>query len=371
MSRRGENIRKRTDNRWEGRYVTICQGQKKTCSIYGKTYREVREKLQEAKQLAEIQISVASGTGPGLAFSQAAAEWLETVAASRKHATYIKYNSVYRKYLDGALGTMPIGKITPDTVNEYLSSLCTECSTGLKKNIYGVVDSILRYCSETYHIPLVRVKREYSQYEKRKIEVFNSDEQCKLLQVLYQDMDLSKMGIVLCLSTGLRLGELCALKWSDVDFKSKVLYVNRTVQRIEQQGQKEKTILLEGAPKTACSKREIPLSEEILELLQKFLHSGCYIFNGDRPMEPRTYQYRFNYYQKQADVTIKHFHVLRHTFATNCVTNHIDVKSLSEILGHSNVQITLNRYVHPTIDTKRKYMNEISAIYGQIVGQVM
>lgn len=371
MSRRGENIRRRTDNRWEGRYVAIRQGQKKTCSIYGKTYREVREKLQEAKKLAEIQISNAMGTGTGPIFSQAAAEWLESIAISRKHATYIKYNSIYRKYLNESLGSVGVGKITADAVNEGLSDACVQCSNSLKKNIYSVADSILRYCSETYHIPLIRVKREYSTYQKRKIEVFSSNEQCKLLQVLYQDMDLSKMGIVLCLSTGLRLGELCALKWSDVDFKNKVLYVNRTVQRIEQQGQKEKTVLLEGEPKTACSKREIPLSEELLELLKKFLHSGCYIFNGDRPMEPRTYQNRFNSYQRQADVNIKHFHVLRHTFATNCVTNHIDVKSLSEILGHSNVQITLNRYVHPTIDTKRKYMNEISAIYGQIVGQVM
>lgn len=371
MSRRGENIRKRTDNRWEGRYVALDHGRKKTYSIYGKTYREVRDKLQELRKLAEIQMYNMSDEGPGPAFSQAAAEWLERVAVSRKHATYIKYNSVYRKYLNEPLGDIAVREITPDVVNECLSGMCAECSTSLKKNIYGVTDSILRYCSETYHIPVIHVKREYSAYEKRKIEVFSSIEQCRLLQVLYQDMDLSKMGIVLCLSTGLRLGELCALKWSDVDFKNKVLYVNRTVQRIEQQGQKEKTILLEGEPKTACSKREIPLSDEILDLLEKFRHSGCYIFNGDRPMEPRTFQNRFSYYQREADVNIKHFHVLRHTFATNCVTNHIDVKSLSEILGHSNVQITLNRYVHPTIDTKRKYMNEISAIYGQIVGQTL
>ncbi len=371
MSRRGENIRKRSDNRWEGRYVAILQGQKKTCSIYGKTYREVKEKLQEAKKLSEVPIDIISETDSGPTFSRAANEWLETVAASRKHATYIKYSSIYQKYLNEPLGNIPIGKITSDMINERISGICAVCSVSLKRNIYSISDSVLRYCSEKYHIPLIRVKRQISTYEKKKIEVFSSIEQCKLLQVLYQDMDLSKMGIVLCLSTGLRLGELCALKWSDIDFQNKVLYVNRTVQRIKLQGEKKKTALLEGEPKTACSKREIPLSEEIINLLKQFYHPGSYILNGEKPMEPRTCQNRFTYYQRQADINIKHFHVLRHTFATNCVANHIDVKSLSEILGHSNIQITLNRYVHPTIDTKRKYMNEISAIYGQILGQVI
>ena len=136
------------------------------------------------------------------------------------------------------------------------------------------------------------------------------------------------------------------------------------------EGYETKTILLEGAPKSNFSRREIPMSDEVAKLLL-FYHRGDdeYVIQGKKPMEPRTYQNKFQKYLQSAGIKRKNFHTLRHTFATNCINNGVDVKSLSEILGHSDVKITLNRYVHPTAEVKRGHMNSLSVIYGQLMGQ--
>ena len=126
---------------------------------------------------------------------------------------------------------------------------------------------------------------------------------------------------------------------------------------------------MEMPPKSMHSKREIPLSASAADLLMKFENGKQYIFGGDKPLEPRTLQYHFKKLLKEAKLPDTNFHILRHTFSTNCIEGGTDVKSLSEILGHSDVQITLNRYVHPSLDTKRRYMDHLSAFYGQIYGQ--
>lgn len=175
--------------------------------------------------------------------------------------------------------------------------------------------------------------------------------------------------MLLCLFTGLRLGELCALKWSDVDWENSTLTVNRTVQRLYVEGYKTLTVLKETLPKSEYSRREVPLSDAVLEILEKLRNDREYVFGEDRPLEPRTVQYHFKKILKEAGMEDKNFHVLRHTFSTNCIERGVDVKSLSEILGHSDVQITLNRYVHPSMDAKRRHMNNLSSFYGQICGQ--
>jgi len=162
------------------------------------------------------------------------------------------------------------------------------------------------------------------------------------------------MAVLLCFYTGLRLGELCALKWEDIDFERKLIRLIRTVERLYVEGHKTKTILLEAAPKSAYSRREIPLSNVILKQLCKLRRETDtgYVFGGKKPMEPRTLQYHFKKLLQEAGLPEKNFHILRHTFATNCIEGGTDVKSLSDLLGHSEVQITLNRYVHPSMETK-------------------
>ena len=176
--------------------------------------------------------------------------------------------------------------------------------------------------------------------------------------------------VLLCLYAGLRLGELCALRWTGIDLEGKTLTVNRTVQRIAVPGHKTKTILLETAPKSGSSRRTVPLTPELLDILFRLRGEQPHVFGGKKLLEPRTMQYHFKKILKETGVEGKTFHTLRHTFATNCVENGMDVKSLSELLGHSDVKITLNLYVHPTMDSKRKQLGALSDFYGQICGQV-
>ena len=146
--------------------------------------------------------------------------------------------------------------------------------------------------------------------------------------------------------------------------------VNRTVQRIAVNGCRTKTVLMETEPKSENSRRTIPLTAEMAGLLARLDTGRPYVFGGEKALEPRTMQYRFGKILKESVIDNRNFHTLRHTFATNCVENGMDVKSLSELLGHSDVKITLNRYVHPTMDSKRKQIDSLSDFYGQICGQV-
>lgn len=175
---------------------------------------------------------------------------------------------------------------------------------------------------------------------------------------------------MLCLHTGLRLGELCALKWGDIDYNNRTLTVNRTVQRVAVEGHISKTILMEADPKSESSRRIVPLTANVLNRLWELKGDRPYVFGEEKPLDPRTMQYRFKRLLKEAGVGDRNFHILRHVFATNCIGNGMDVKALSEILGHADVKITLNRYVHPTMDTKREQLDILSDYYGQICGQV-
>ena len=375
MPRHGENIRKRADGRWEGRYMVYHPEKgKKQRSIYGKTYGEVKKRKNQAlKDVVNLEpIDADTKTTPDkreILFEKVIPEWFEKIKKTKKHATYIKYCYIYKTYLTDILAEHFLSDAATEHFQDMLISRTMNCSESIKKSIYSVLAGILSYGAENYYITPVRLKRKIPTSAKKKLNIYTRREQTILLRYLYENMDIRKMGIILCLSTGLRLGEICSLKWMDIDFQNKVLFVNHTVQRIAVNDQKTKTALQVGSPKTACSQREVPLSDEILLLLSRFKHHGAYVLNDSGPLEPRTYQYQFERFQKQAGIDCKNFHVLRHTFATNCIGNGVDVKSLSEILGHSNVQITLNRYVHPSLDTKRQYMNHISSVYGQIVGQ--
>ncbi len=375
MPRHGENIRKRTDGRWEGRYIVYLPGKgKQQKSVYGKTYSEVKKKRGLALEAANFPVSNSIHSKnvsekKDLLFGDVINEWLAKIESTKKPSTYIKYHYIYKTYLENILWKYPLHDLDTAHFQNMLAVQTADCSESIQKSIYSVISGILNYSAENYHTSPVPLKRKLSIPSGKKLNIYSHTEQTALLRYLYEDMDIKKMGIVLCLSTGLRLGEVCALKWEDIDLQNKVLNVNHTVQRISVNNMVSKTVLCEGKPKTSCSQREIPLSDEMILLLSKFRHHNKYILNNSAPLDPRTYQYQFKKYQNQAGISCKNFHVLRHTFATNCIGSGIDVKSLSEILGHPNVQITLNKYVHPTLDTKRQHMNTISSVYSRILNQ--
>lgn len=372
MARRGENIRKRKDGRWEGRYSLFNpQSQKSVVrSVYAKSYSAVKDKLAAAKMDARCITKKQKGTAE-VRFNFVAEEWLSAIQNSKKHATFVKYRYIYKKHIKEKLEGVFLKKLDQDfLVKAMQSDKSEELSESIQKSITCVLNQILTYAVSNYHVEQMKYSSQRSKKRNKPVEILNQTEQSQLLKYLYDDMDTCKMGVVICISTGLRLGEICSLKWQDVDLERKLLRVNSTVQRISVDGMKTRTILREDEPKSVFSKREIPLSDELVKLLISYHNTDeKYVIHNSKAMEPRSYQNKFHKYLETAGIEHKKFHSLWHTFATNCINSGVDVKSLSEILGHSDVKITLNRYVHPTIETKREHMNSLSAVYGQYLGQ--
>ena len=378
MGRHGENIRKRNDGRWEARYMTYdSKKNEKICrSVYGHTYEEAKKKRTEALSKTEFLIeseNVSEKTMnllQDVAFGTMAKEWLTTVKSEHKQSTFEKYSFVYHSYLESALGGIMLSQITEKFVCDRLE-YCKTVSESLHKSIYGVLNGILRYTAKRYHIILPEIKRQSGKGHRKETETFTKSEQGKLLSVLCTNTDRFKLGILLCLFTGLRLGELCALKWSDIDFSNKTLTIRRTVQRLYVEDRSTKTALTETSPKSGNSKREIPLQDTIAALLMKFQNEKEYVFGSNKPLDPRTMQNHYKRILREAGIAYKNFHTLRHTYATNCIEGGTDVKSLSEMLGHSSVKITLNYYVHPSMDTKRMYADNLCEFYAKLHGQVL
>ncbi len=388
MARHGENIRKRMDGRWEGRYKVFDENKGKYVyrSVYGRDYGETKQKLSlarlgsachgmEKKTVAEVESgslkSVDENEGTVL-FSRVSGEWLAELFGKRKYSTYIKYDTVYRTHLASIIGSCQLSSGMAQDLEEKIFDHLSEkeLSESLQKSVICVANQILTFANRHYLTSVPLLERSPAKAKKKTVETFSRAEQTLLLDRIYGRMDKFMAAVLLCMYTGLRLGELCALRWTDIDFNGNALTVNRTVQRIAVPGYMTKTILLENNPKSESSRRTIPLTSELLGILSRLKGEQPYVFGGEKPLDPRTMQYRFKGILKEAGIDGRTFHTLRHTFATNCVENGMDVKTLSELLGHSDVKITLNRYVHPTMDSKRKQIGALSDFYGQICGRV-
>lgn len=310
-----------------------------------------------------------------LLFPDLAWEWLAHVKETKKLSTYEKYRLVFQKHLELPFREVEMTEITEIFVRERISDPLTDSVT---KTVYSILNQILKFSYRQYGIVLPVLQRPMGSGCSRPVRSLSRKEQRLLFAVLTCGKEIFQTAVLLCLYTGLRLGEVCALKWEDVDFSSRMITVNRTVQRLYMEGFQTKTVLWESEPKSAHSRREIPMTDAVQELLVWLFDRerqgvrGEYIFGRKKPVEPRTMQNHFRKLLKAAGLDGQgiHFHTLRHTFATNCIEGGTDVKSLSELLGHSEVQITLNRYVHPSMDTKRRHLDVLSTFYGQIHGQV-
>lgn len=298
-----------------------------------------------------------------LTLNQVAIEWLNKVEQTKKYPTYIKYRNIYMKHINPNLGSINLLELNGDCITYKIQVN----SASMQNSIWIVLKQILKYGQIHYNILLPPLEKECFIKNQNNITILNTSEQQMLINYLFTNMDLNKLGIYLCLMTGLRLGEICSLKWSDIDMNLHVIHVNRTVQRVSISDSSPKTKLIELPPKTLCSKREIPISATTFQVLQNFKTNDMeYLLALTKPMEPRTLQYRYKKCLLDAGINPTKFHTLRHTFATNCIAAGADVKSVSEMLGHSNVQITLNRYVHPSFETKLNYINQLDERFRRL-----
>ena len=362
MPRKGENIYKRKDGRWEGRYLKRIPGQKTRYGyVYAKTYREVKAKLREAatqwEQLPEVALDA-----PCL--SHVAREWFEHLAPQVKQSTLVKYHTILHRHLLPALGDVALTDMTFQRIEAFSQQLLQTLAPRTVSDILSVLRSILRYAMRFGHqVPCdgsaVRIRRTASQ-----IRILTPGEQAILCRHIFEDLTLRNAGILLSLCTGLRIGEICALRWEDISFDDRLLHVRHTMQRLQNLSPVgARTQIVETAPKSATSARTIPLTEDLVRVLLSLpgCHSGYFLTGHAKYfIEPRTMQYHFGRMMVSSGLSPANYHALRHTFATRCVELGFDVKSLSEILGHSTVTMTMDRYVHPTLEHKRAGMQQLT-----------
>lgn len=235
------------------------------------------------------------------------------------------------------------------------------------KDILVVVRSILDYTAKRFPGTFPTLNINYPKESKKEMRVLSREEQTRFSRFLLDDMDSCKFGVLLALLTGIRIGELCALRWENISLKDNTIKICSTMQRLKDMNpdQESKTKIVIGSPKSDTSTRTIPISETAAELCRKMnpQSPAAFVLTGtSHYMEPRTLQYRMERYTEICGLDGVHFHTLRHTFATRCVEVGFEIKSLSEILGHANTTITLDRYVHSSMELKRDNMNKLAAV---------
>lgn len=209
-----------------------------------------------------------------------------------------------------------------------------------------------------------RFERRALKKHTHEMRVLNKTEEERLIQVLTASEDRYKLGVLICLCTGIRIGELCALQWKNVSFCEKTLRIECTMQRLQYENEDSvtKTRVIITEPKSFAALRTIPLPDFLLDRMKPYYESpNAFLLSGEckKYIEPRTMQNRFKSYLAESEIEDANFHALRHTFATRCVEIGFDIKTLSEILGHSSVKITLDKYVHSSIELKRSNMEKL------------
>lgn len=203
-----------------------------------------------------------------------------------------------------------------------------------------------------------------TEQKKHEMEVLSVSNQKRIMEYVINNYTFRNLGIYICLSTGMRIGEICALKWGDISLTTETINVNRTIERIYiiEDG-KRHTELVIGTPKTKNSIREIPMSRELLKLirpLKKVMNDDFFILTNEaKPTEPRTYRNYYKQLLKRLNIPDLKFHGLRHSFATRCIESQCDYKTVSVILGHADISTTLNLYVHPNMEQKKKCINKM------------
>lgn len=305
----------------------------------------------------------------GCTFDYYCDKWLMANRTRLKESSYQKYRFDIENHIKPFFGKRLPHELTSEMVDDFTYMLLHEKRLSAKtvRNILALFHSIFTYISRRTDIQIRNLEIIYPKEHKKIIRVLNKKEEERLIRFLANEMDLCKFGVYLAMRTGMRIGEICGLRWCDISLKEETISVNHTVQRLECSDALTctKTAVVLGTPKSDSSFRTIPLMPDIKGLCVHFRLNNpeAFVLTGTtKCMEPRCLQRRLQTYIQACHIEKVHFHTLRHTFATRCVEAGFDIKTLSEILGHSNVNITLNQYIHPDINRKRESMSRLKML---------
>lgn len=376
MSRRGENIHKRKDGRWEGRIPVFNNDNKivKYQSVYAHSYRDVKSLMKQNK----FELQNVNTDKKIITMQQLCEQWLDEVQVFLKQSTYAKYEQIIYSHILPSFAEVNINKINNEAISEFIKGKMKNgrldgkgaLSSKTIQDIYTVLKQILNYASKKEYILPLSFDIPKPKVEQKSFSVLSTEQQAKFVLYLRNHLSLETLGILICLFTGIRVGELCALKWNDFDLDNSVLHINKTLQRIKNtdKNAKTKTKIIIDRPKSQKSIRDIPIPSflwDILNIYSQDYSKGSYFLTGKENQftEPRLFQYKFKIHLSNAGLPDMNIHALRHTFATRAVEEKFDIKTLSEILGHSTVRFTLERYVYSSYELKAQSMEKMKVCF--------
>lgn len=359
-----EKIYTRKDGRFEIRYHYGYKddGTANYKSVYGNSEKEVINNYRKLMNdyIIKNDLLIYDKTYIGYDINN----WLNNAKIKTKKSTYSNYQYTIKSRIIPKFAKIKKKILSIEIINKFASELLVEGLTEKTvKDILIILGQILKYGDINIKIPMPKVS-------KNEIQILKKEEQSKLEEELLGNLNEGTFGIYFCLYTGLRIGELCALQWKNIDLVNKKVKIKKTLIRIKNPDEqaRKKTIIIMDEPKSSSSIREIPIPDFLIPLMTNFSQNvtdDTFLISGNEKfIETRTY---FNNYKKilnKLDLVIYNFHALRHTFATRCIENGCDPKTLSEILGHSSVKITLERYVHPSYENKVIMMNQLKPLYS-------
>ena len=352
------SVYQRRDGRFEGRIPEGKKenGKRKFRYILARSKEKVLEKMAEIRE--NYRTESCSKT-----VAEIYAEYYNNILHRVKESTAANYRMKAQKHILPFIGSRKIDSVTEEEICWFIrENQDAGLSARYIADILILMKSLFKYAVRIYHIfnPMDGIS--LPKKNSPEIQLLDEQEQQKLQQYIAKNQNETTLGIALAMSTGIRIGELCALQWKDIDLEKRILTVSKTLQRIQCPTETAKTKIIITEPKSESSKRIIPIPQCMTEFLKKFKgNSEEYLLSGnEKPTEFRTLQYRFSKILKNVKLPSIHFHALRHMFASRCVKLGFDIKALSEILGHSSVEITLNRYVHSSFEEKKNLMGRLS-----------
>lgn len=292
-----------------------------------------------------------------------------------KDSTYATYSNIISNHIIPYFGDMYLRDINAGINQEFIKHLsrhgrldqCGGLSAKTIKDIMILWLSIIREAAKENCMPMISGKYKYPvSHKQRPVKCLTAKQESQLIELLKKNKNLKNLGILLALSTGIRIGELCALRWSEINLDAETISITQTLQRIylkSKNGGYSKVII--SSPKSERSIRTIPISHKMAKMLQKYKgKEGAYFLTGspNKYIEPRVYREYYNRFTSQHQIRYVSFHGLRHTFATRCIEAGCDYKTLSELLGHADVSTTMRLYVHSDLTKKRKYMEKMHSL---------
>ena len=300
-------------------------------------------------------------------FSKIVALWKEDKKQYVKRSTFAANTLLIENHILPTFGEMAL--VEEQDVQTFVFRKLNEgLSHKTIKDILIVLKMILRFGAKNQMTEYRQIDIKFpTERDKHSIDILNRSHQKQIMEYIRLHFTFKNLGIYICLSAGMRIGEICALTWDDLDVENGIIHVRKTIQRIYviEEHRKYTEVILD-TPKTKNSIREIPMTKNLLKMIRpikKIVNGNFYVLtNEPKPTEPRTYRNYYKQFMQSLGLPLMKFHGLRHSFATRCIESKCDYKTVSVLLGHSNISTTLNLYVHPNLEQKKRCMEQMSRL---------